>query len=344
RMAACELSRPLYLLDDHVGDRADISGLPVYAPSNPDAPPVPVVLLGTDTFQASMSERLQQHMPRALPVDIHHIPAELDSPTPTQPAINLYHCCGHKTASRWVQRLLADPLTERCSGLRVLDYEATRHDGYDPRPVLERFFSEPFEPHRIISPMYISRRGFDSIPKPAAYRAFYVHRDPRDMINSLYFSMRYSHVPIGHIPSLRAELETLTEEEGIQRMLEQWQASGYFACLNEWFSAPPDENVRLVAYEKLTGERQALTLAALFDHCGIPAGIQDICDLLERHSFRSLSGRAAGEEDIHAHYRKGVAGDWRNHFTKKNLATYYALTGDLTEKAGYAVQHEVSDV
>lgn len=57
---------------------------------------------------------------------------------------------------------------------------------------------------------------------------------------------------------------------------------------------------------------------------------------LDRFSFERLAGgRKRGEEDQGSHYRRGVAGDWRNHLTPRHLAAFRERFGDLTERLGY---------
>jgi hypothetical protein len=46
-------------------------------------------------------------------------------------------------------------------------------------------------------------------------------------------------------------------------------------------------------------------------------------------------GRRAGTEDTASHYRKGVAGDWVNHFTPEVAAAFEERFGDLPQKLGY---------
>jgi hypothetical protein len=46
-------------------------------------------------------------------------------------------------------------------------------------------------------------------------------------------------------------------------------------------------------------------------------------------------GRRAGAEDTHSHYRKGVAGDWVNHFTPAHSEAFKERFGDLVVKLGY---------
>ncbi|MBK8050880.1 MAG: sulfotransferase domain-containing protein [Anaerolineales bacterium] len=55
------------------------------------------------------------------------------------------------------------------------------------------------------------------------------------------------------------------------------------------------------------------------------------CNAFEHHA----SGRQAGEEDVHHHYRKGVVGDWRNYFTPQVTAAFRARYGALLIQLGY---------
>jgi hypothetical protein len=50
--------------------------------------------------------------------------------------------------------------------------------------------------------------------------------------------------------------------------------------------------------------------------------------VVANNRFENLTGgRKAGEEDIFAHERKGVSGDWRNHFTARLSARFDELYG-----------------
>lgn len=53
--------------------------------------------------------------------------------------------------------------------------------------------------------------------------------------------------------------------------------------------------------------------------------------------FKQLShGRDRGQENISSHFRKGVAGDWRNHFDAEAISNFDQEAGDLLREFGYA--------
>ena len=59
-------------------------------------------------------------------------------------------------------------------------------------------------------------------------------------------------------------------------------------------------------------------------------------DTLDRTSFEKSTGRKRGEEDVKAVVgRKGVAGDWLNHFTPEAARVFDSLAGDLLVESGY---------
>jgi len=46
-------------------------------------------------------------------------------------------------------------------------------------------------------------------------------------------------------------------------------------------------------------------------------------------------GRLRGQEDVKNHYRKGVAGDWGNHFNQEHRRFFKDNYNDLLIKLGY---------
>lgn len=253
-------------------------------------------------------------------------------------AQNVYHCCVQKTASQWVRGLLQSKRTYRYSGLTVFNYEERLAEKVDSRPLTARAFDEPFPRGAIVTPIYIDQSGFKTIPKPERFRAFFVMRDPRDIVVSRYFSFKNSHPVIGNISTVRQDLNTMSEEEGLAYTIDQLVKRGLFEALRSWSQiAPADKELAAFRYEDLTGPEQFQTWRRLFDHCDIRMPDDVLRELLERNSFTALTkGREPGAEDVNAHLRKGVHGDWKNHFTRAVEEKFRGATGTLVEDLGYS--------
>jgi len=252
-------------------------------------------------------------------------------------AQNVYHCCVHKTASQWVRKLLQDRRTYKYSGLEVYNYEQQLPGKVDPRRLTERTFAEAFPKGKIITPIYIDQPGLKGIPKPKTFRAFFVMRDPRDIVVSRYFSFKVSHPVMGDISKLREDLNTMSEEEGLGYVIDQLATRGLFDALRSWAKiSPADRELATFRYEDLTDSNQFATWQRLYAHCDIRIPDSVLRGLLERNSFSALTkGRERGAEDVKAHLRKGVHGDWKNHFTPAVGKKFRAVTGTLVDELGY---------
>jgi hypothetical protein len=249
---------------------------------------------------------------------------------------NVFHCCVFKTASQWLRGILRDPVVYRYSGLTHHHYQSEMPGGYDPRPVLEREFDKPFPKRTIAGPLYITHEAYDLIPRPQRFATFFVTRDPRDLVVSGYFSTKYSHGPRGRIKDRRELLNAVGESEGLRLFMDMMDEAGIFETLRSWVRAATDDDlIKIFRYEDLTGAGQLGALQSLTKHCDIR--IPDSClrDLADRHSFERLSGRQRGSEDLHAHYRKGVAGDWTSKFDETTLTYFDELAGDVADDLGY---------
>ncbi len=92
-----------------------------------------------------------------------------------------------------------------------------------------------------------------------------------------------------------------------------------------------------IKMEDLTGKPLAV-FTEIFAHLGL---IKQICliqlaDTLQKNSFFVLSGgRKQGEEDTHSHYRRGLPGDWKNHFNVDHKQYFKNHFGHLLIKLNY---------
>jgi hypothetical protein len=245
---------------------------------------------------------------------------------------NIYHCTVHKTGSQWIKALFSDPVVYSYSGLLP----------YDPRFYKRQPGGLPVIPRgRAGLALFHSYPRFQNIVKPGTYRAFFVIRDPRDIVVSSYFSLRNSHAPMGDIPQARKILQEKSMKEGLLYAINRLSERYLFKQLRTWAVAPSSETFRLFRYEDLTGERQMDEVDQLMRHCGIVLPPSELEALLSRYSFSSMRKARETPGQV-SHYRKGKAGDWRNHFDDDIYEAFAAATGDLVKVLGYPAREQAS--
>lgn len=250
---------------------------------------------------------------------------------------NLYHCTTQKAASQTIRGLLGDRRVYDYCGLSPLDYEESLPGGVDLTPINRKVISTAFPKRRILTPLYVGYEPYRRLPKLGTARAFFVMRDPRDLLVSEYFSVKFSHAPMGDIPAKRTQLLSTSEEDGLQFTLADLQQYGTFDCQRSWHAgAKDDRDVIVVRYEDLlSGTNTVETWTELFRHADVRVPPQVLEQLLRDHSFQSQANREPGKEDVKSHLRKGMPGDWRNHFSPKLKDEFKRITSDLVVALGY---------
>jgi hypothetical protein len=248
---------------------------------------------------------------------------------------NIYHCCVHKTGSQWLKSILADEIVTGKTGMALYTYQKNLPTKGDPRKLTERIFTEAMPENRIISPLYMDYHSYNSIPKPERYKTFFIFRDPRDVIVSWYFSVKHSHPLMGKIPEHRKALHKLSLTDGLIYCIEYLSGFGLFATLESWLDVPgKNPHVLNIRFEDMVNaNKQFAVIAALFSHCRIELPKRKIKRLLNKYSFGQLRKKSKKEEV--SHYRKGVPGDWKEHFDERVLASFNRLAGELITGLGY---------
>jgi lipopolysaccharide transport system ATP-binding protein len=97
-----------------------------------------------------------------------------------------------------------------------------------------------------------------------------------------------------------------------------------------------DSGEPIVYYERLVEDDFGTLKEAFIDRMQLPISEESLRTAVETCRFEQLSGgRSKGTEDQESHYRKGVAGDWRNYFTPKVTDAFKKRFGDILIAAGY---------
>lgn len=96
----------------------------------------------------------------------------------------------------------------------------------------------------------------------------------------------------------------------------------------------PDRYLEL-RYEDLSADCSA-GVARMLDFLGVDTSDASVRACCEAGSFRRLAGgRENGVEDKSSFFRKGVVGDWREHFDEKVLQVFARIGGPLMQELGY---------
>ncbi len=266
----------------------------------------------------------------------------------------------HKCASSWLAHICSEVCREL--GLRrEIVWSETLFDSDLPS----------FVRGRGLDFLIYTNADYGHVAELPPHRGIHMVRDPRDVCVSGYFSHRNTH-RTDSWPELiahRERLQAVDEEEGILLDMEfvashleemgSWPASvdGILTLRMEDVTADPYRQL-LAAFEYLDLVHPAdldagLRLAYLFskvcrrleslagNRLALPFRLdrlpaERLLGLTWEQDFKKKTGgRKQGAEDLGSHYRKGVAGDWRNHFTERHVAVFKERYNDLLLLYGY---------
>lgn len=153
-------------------------------------------------------------------------------------------------------------------------------------------------------------------------------RDLRDAAVSGYFFLRgvYQH-------ESAQQYHDLDVEEGIARWMDDKLAERV-AWIDGWMDGRDVKWGLVVHYEDLI--RDPLdAFHGICDHYEIDITVAHMRKIVDRHSFQRATGRKPGTADAKSFNRKGIAGDWVNHFTPALKDKFKSIAGDALERFGY---------
>ena len=271
----------------------------------------------------------------------------------------------HKCASMWIHAIVG----RVCLDLGLRQSTAFLPDSYggDLRSFVER------ERTQVL--MY-GNADFAQVRRLdlGRIRGFHYVRDPRDIVVSGYFSHRNTHATEEWTDLLpyRERLQAVGKDEGLH--LEIDFEAGQFDEMRSWKDCPPEADIQHHRIEDLTADPYQRMLDVL---CGLglvddayyspskrvrflasklatrlrartgvplPGAVEKLpaeraLGILYECDFRQRTkGRKPGEEDRGSHFRKGVSGDWLNHFNLEHLQAFKKRYEDLLFQFGYETE------
>jgi len=157
--------------------------------------------------------------------------------------------------------------------------------------------------------------------------AKFIHalRDPRDCTISAWFH------------NLRLEAKGAKPKFATLAAFVPFVARNWVEAIGRWerVAAAVPARCTVVRYEDLVARPQ-VELARLFAYLGVGTDAAAIAACIAAGDFARLTGgRAAGVEDRGSLLRRGLPGDWRNHFTSADEASCREIAAGVMARYGY---------
>jgi hypothetical protein len=290
----------------------------------------------------------------------------VSTPTNTAPSLpsnpGLFAYFGHhKCATNWIMNNIQSITAELKLDYAVVDYP--EDFGSD----LGKFVKDK----HVDFLMYMNADG-DYIKTLPSFRGFHIVRDPRDIVVSAYFSHRFSHKEVAsEIVEYRRALENMTDDEGLLYVIDH--RAEQFREMGTWdYNQPNVLEVRMedIIENPYKGWLEIGSFLGFLDdskfvmtrravhflnrtmrgieiktkrRIGLPILMnrlpaERLLGIVWDHDFKKMAkGRKPGEENKASHYRKGVSGDWRNHFKPQHIEYFKQKYNPLLLKLGYEV-------
>ena len=89
-----------------------------------------------------------------------------------------------------------------------------------------------------------------------------------------------------------------------------------------------------ITYEEMKADH-AVSLQKIFETLGVDSSLVAAKKCSDATTFENVTGRKAGEQRHDAKARKGIAGDWKNYFTRKDAELFHSIAGEPLIRYGY---------
>jgi len=238
---------------------------------------------------------------------------------------NIYHVSVQKTGSQWIKKVFSDKRVVRMTGM--VPFPQHRYEFGE--------FISVFPPFTFVPGLYIPHLLYKEIEKPDNYATIYVVRDPRNIILSWYFSMRYSHRIVNdRVAAHRKKLRSLSKEEGINYSIRTLHPKMSF--MKSWMYHNNElPNTLFVRFEDLT--RNPLSqFSRMFDHCGFDISDSYLKNILRDYTKEKMRNRDKQTRSSKMSTYSKDGSDWEKEFTRTNKKVFDNTYGNILEITGYS--------
>jgi len=219
-----------------------------------------------------------------------------------------------KSGGTWFSQMLADclgvPFFRNTSPQKVVSSVMSGHHLYDPR-------------YQNTTVMF--RDGRDVMI--SAYYHFLFKND----INQAFGVKRHRrHLNFADYDDIRGNLPQF-----VDYMFTDYKRHPRHFSWSDFVDSWIDKVDYYVTYGQLLNDPVPTLTTAVQRLTGRQLEEQFVASVVEKYSFKRQAGRAKGEANKHSFVRKGITGDWKNHFSKEACEVFAKHAGTHLVRLGF---------
>lgn len=175
-------------------------------------------------------------------------------------------------------------------------------------------------------------------------------RDGRDiMVSSYYHFLFYNNANLPYGVDKKRNLLQFDDYDDIKTnlpafieyMFNEFSRSYSYRCtwssfVNSWSDKPE----LFVKYEDVLNDGANVLAATVERLSGEKPDPERMAQIISAYSFENLTGRKRGQIEKGNFIRKGIAGDWKNHFNEESRRIFSKYAGEQLVRLGYEKNHD----
>ena len=179
---------------------------------------------------------------------------------------------------------------------------------------------------------------------PTLKNVYIVMRDGRDVMVSFYYQSLFKHerfndrlveitrrdLNFNDYSDIKKNMPKFIEYKFSNKKHPRFTWSDF---VNSWI----DKDAPIITYENLLTDTINVLGQAIHKVCNVQPDEDRLREVSEKYSFKNQAGRNPGDENKLSFLRKGIAGDWKNYFSKEANQVFNKFAGKELIKLGYEI-------